>query len=154
VRIRANFLVVGLVVGAGLAHGQVRDDHNGYWWLQQDRLSKLGWLMGFADGVEAQRDSVIAACLDQGSTEASTAAQRQSVVEVCNNNAWRNFFLPPKVTFRQVIDGIDHFYADDRNKSLGVDVAVLYVYMQRNGASQAVLDDYCRKARKKTIQDK
>ena len=91
---------------------------------------------------------------ESGKYRSQNAAQRQSVVEVCNNNAWGNFFAPPKVTFRQVIDGIDRFYVDYRNKILGVDVAVLYVYMERNGASQAVLDDYCRNARKKTMQDK
>jgi len=151
-RIRANFLVLGLILCAGLAHGQAPDhSRNGYWWLKQTRSLKLGWVVGFVDGSEAVRTGVTGACPEQASSWVQTTAQDESAAKVCNNNQDLNRFKPPNATYGQVIDGLDHFYADYRNKTMTLAPATFYVYLELSGAPQSALDDYARNVRQPTV---
>ena len=104
-RIRANFLVLGLILCAGLAHGQAPDhSRNGYWWLKQTRSLKLGWVVGFVDGSEAVRTGVTGACPEQASSWVQTAGQDELAAKACKQQPG---FEPVQASER-------HLWAGDR----------------------------------------
>jgi hypothetical protein len=145
-RIRANFLVASLILSAGLAHGQKTEQLNGYWWLQHSDSFKVGWVSGYVNGSTVVVGYVATPCLKQDSAEA-TIAEYAEAAKTCNNNLDFNLFIPPKATVGQMVEGLDHFYADYRNRNIAIAWAISYVNQELNGASQSVLDEFARKAR-------
>ena len=148
--IRANFLVAGLILCAGLAHGQTAEPHNGYWWLQLPYPMKVAWVEGFGDGSDVVGSFVTWACGKQASAGLTTPAQYEWADKVCNNPAVK-LFMHPNVTYGQVVEGLDHFYADYRNKNIDVSSAIPWVYGELRGAPQSFLDEYMRMMREQTV---
>jgi hypothetical protein len=138
-RTRTIFLVISLVMCAGLAHAQSQED-NGYWWLKQDTPFKLGWIEGFVTGGETVKANALLIC------GINAAVYGNAVSGVCNVLG-NKLFEPPRATYGQVIDGLDHFYSDYRNKLIKIDFAVSYVYDELSGSTQSALDQEVRQLR-------
>jgi hypothetical protein len=153
-RIRANFLVAGLILCAGLAHGQnPPEKHNGYWWAKQPRPTKLAFVVGFHDGSEIVRNNIITACLVQngvGLEQIKQLLPGQPSYEAASadcdkkHNLLLNVLKPPTSTYGQVVDGLDQFYADYRNENIDFGLAIYYVFGELDGHPQNLLDEDVR----------
>jgi hypothetical protein len=144
-RTRANFLVAGLILCAGLAHGQNPPFRSGYWWLQMPRGMKLAWLEGYGDGQAAVTGWLAAPCLKHGET--FTEASYKAAEKACIHDDLSRFDSPRNATNGQIVDGLDQFYADYRNKTVVITEAIVYVNEELNGKPQPVLDELARKLR-------
>jgi hypothetical protein len=82
---------------------------DGIWWqsLKNDDARRLGYVMGYLDGIE------------MGTVLAAGAEGAKAVLALV---------LPSRVTFGQFVEGIDAFYADYRNdRTTPVSAAILRV---------------------------
>ena len=146
-RIRANFLVLALTVLGAVTYSQSLDEElhkTGYWWENQTRYFKLGYALGFVDGSEDLRAHITEACLRYTNLSIRT----ESTAFVCESNPAVNVLKPPtSASYGQLVDAVDHFYADYRNKFVEIIPAMTYAYMKLSGFSQDVLDNYARALR-------
>jgi hypothetical protein len=157
-RIRTNFLVAvaGLILGAGLACGQNNDQpQNGYWWAKLNQQERVAWIVGFNDGSEVVRGNITTACLNQAGASQEQMKQQlkpgpiyEAAAADCDKKLGLllNPYKPPKAN-GQIIDGLNQFYADYRNKNINVLAAVYYVYQELDGVPQNLLDEFVRSVR-------
>jgi hypothetical protein len=104
---------------------------------------KLGWVIGFAHGWE---HGIIDACIQQALLE-KTSAQHEWAKTCASNPVLSN----PNATAAQMVEGLDHFYADYRNRTINLGFAVSYVYKELNGTPQSTLDELARKLRQQNV---
>ena len=109
--------LVGILPALSVAEENRRD---GNWWLNQDPLTRSGYINGFLDGMglgsnfsywNFAKDTKMNACMEK-------------VLESYADYHSKYF---EKVTNRQLLDGIDSFYADTRNRRILVTDAVWLV---------------------------
>jgi hypothetical protein len=142
VKIRMGLaLLLLLLAGTAVAHGQ-EITHNGYWWAGQSQSFKLGFATGVAIAMTGNCDAAVFRCLaakNSGSVpdnlrgvEALTACQQTPEVEALNYSNLR---------IGQLVDGVDEFYRDFRNKNILIDVAMRYVKDELRGKTAKELED-------------
>lgn len=124
-----------ILVLAGTAHGQ-EQDRNGYWWVNRSQDFKLGFVTGFAMAMTGNSDAAVLRCLedkpDKTSAEAwKTCMQTPAVIGLSYNG----------LRMGQLVDGVDEFYKDFRNKGILVDVALRYVKDELRGMTDKELQD-------------
>jgi hypothetical protein len=138
-RIKASLVVVGLIACAGLVRGEER--HDGYFWLKLSGDQKVFWVGGFYDGVLIQKAQGIGGCSNEIATTSGS--------DICGKlGSYLDVYdAPQSATYGQIVDGVDHFYRDYRNKSIPLYSAVLYVNQELNGTPQSVIDERIRQFR-------
>lgn len=99
--------------------------HDGRWWIRLSALEKAIYTTGILDGVDVGEGISVRRGLD---------ATDDYVKEVHH--------LFGKVNTKQMVDGIDVFYRDFRNRSIPTYAAAWFVAMQISGADEARLQEF------------
>lgn len=127
-----------LLASCAVSQTQSAVHYDGHWWNGRDMSYKLGFVLGFIQGVglvadETQIDCVIAKYQQKRPPKAPPPT---GVSEACTNPRW-DF---DKIRSGELQEGLDVFYADFRNKAVFVNDAVLYVRDELKGKSAAELE--------------
>jgi hypothetical protein len=123
--------ILALCIGPAFAQESTRRDGN--WWRTQLRASQVSYMVGFFDGIElGNRFSYWSFANDQKATE-SLKRVFDSYEEYVDK------YLK-NVTSGQMVDGLDTFYSDFRNRSILVHNAVWLVANQVAGVPQDRID--------------
>jgi hypothetical protein len=134
-------LVLMALAGTSVAHGQ-EITHNGYWWVDQSQSFKLGFATGFAIAMTGNSDAAAFRCIaaKHGGTipeqypgnEELSACMQSPEVAALNYGGFR---------VGQLVEGVDEFYKDFRNKNILVDVGMRYVKDELRGKTSKELED-------------
>ncbi len=136
---KRHLLVTALVlsvvlVGSNLTSTAAADvPRDGHWWRDQDRLTRIRYLTGFFDGMDLghkfsywkfESDEKMEPCI-------------WKVVEAYNEYSAKYFNT---LTNIQIMEGLDSFYVDSRNRKILVTNAVWIVLNTLTGTPQDKLD--------------
>lgn len=105
------------------------DSRDGFMWLDMNSSTKIGYVMGFCAGANVASglwDSVN----DEGPVKLS-AKQKRLASRASDYTGLK---------FGQLVDGLDEFYRDFRNKQIQVEDAMAYVRNEIQGDTQDLLE--------------
>jgi hypothetical protein len=107
---------------------------NGRSWLSLSEAMKVGWLVGYTEGLRVAPSAVHG--------------------EPCTTQVKQVFDLyPQQLSFGEILKAIDHFYEDtSENSAIPVPAALQYVTRKASGATQTELDELASGLRKKAAQ--
>ena len=137
-------VILGVVSGVCTAEAQRKD---GYWWTDLQEDWKLFYVMGYHAGSESIFNSWwIWGIIEkyEGDPEQDYIPENQYVYlkhryDYYNENERLLGFL-----FRQILDGIDSFYGDFRNKGIYIIDAIRVVGMQLHSVEDEVVEEEIR----------
>jgi hypothetical protein len=127
VHIGIALMVLMLVLTlAGTAPGQEKD-RNGYWWVNQTQEFRSGFVLGYAMAMGVNSDAAWMKCVE--AKRGGADVKKASVEE------WQACMETPEVVRlsysgirpSQLVEGVDEFYKDFRNKNIVVELAMRYV---------------------------
>jgi hypothetical protein len=104
-------------------------------WRTMDQPAKTNYMVGFLDGMDLGHSYSIAQLLLKPSTKSCVkpaSDSYQDLVKTYMNN----------VTVGQIVEGLDTFYSDYRNRSIRIYNAVMVVVMPFGGVSKEVIESY------------
>lgn len=113
-------LFIGLLFLAPPAYSAVDDARDGNWWLEQPKIIKLGYMTGFLDGIHLGNNFAMWGFMDDPESESCLKKVGLSTIE------YEDRYLS-KVKVAQLVDGIDAFYSDYKNRSISTHNAVWLV---------------------------
>src|SRR5438105_12885178 len=127
-KIMRRFLVlIGVMSCLATTFGQEKPllRLDGYWWARQDQANKVTFAFGFA----------------AGATESSAEAKeffsllhcKEETQKVANLKSHLDDWNFSSIAAPQLVEGVDEFYRDFRNKGIHVVRAMLYVSAQIRG---------------------
>jgi len=125
--IRVIAIMFVLCLTAPLSRNQEYDRRDGNWWNQLDALSKPIYLSGLLDGMRLGNDFSVWG-VGQSSTDCKDAAK---LVQSAYAD-YRSKYLT-KVTNIRIVDGLDAFYSDAKNRGIRVNGATWLVLNQIAG---------------------
>ena len=133
---------LALLIICTLASGD-DDRRDGNWWRTQKRNARISYAVGFYDGITLGHNFSVWKYLSNGTkTEQDGVAQaRKSFVEYSRKYLYN-------VTTGQLVDGLDNFYADYRNRRIMVHDAVWLVVNAIAGTPQDELNKMTESWRK------
>lgn len=147
------------------------DDHDGYWWNRNDRMFKLGYIIGLCDGVAGVLNSLRRESLILDSYAAKPEEEKEEfwmfwgyypldwqntadILRTIGKREWTDWAISSG-TYGQLVDGLDEFYSDYRNKTLAISDALPIVGMELRGLPPEMIDDQKRLLRiRKTMREK
>ena len=135
-------LFIGALFGAGLFTslnaGQEYRPVTGYaFWSKADVNLKLAYLTGYSDAEQFYR-----LALDEGAKPLCTDAGKAWIEDFD-----RKVPTPNNVTFKQLIEGMDEFYRDWKNRAINLYLTRSIVRLQLTGRPRAEIEEATRKAR-------
>lgn len=132
-------LVLLVLAGTSVADGQ-EQTNNGYWWVDQSPTFKIGFATGYAMAMTANSDAAGFRCI---------AAKHGGIIpqQVPSNEELDACLQSPevmaldfgKIRMGQLVDGVDEFYKDFRNKSIDIGYAMYYVRDELKGKTDKEL---------------
>lgn len=124
---------------------------DGYKWTSlnkaKDKIWKLGWAIGFYDGVNQAAIESIGSLIVPGFTVQGTIFEVDPTIK---ERVGRTADLLRKkldfsgITFSQMVDGLDNFYKDYRNMTVLAQEAIWIVKLELRGAPQDFIDEEAR----------
>jgi hypothetical protein len=109
------------------------DARDGNWWLEQNKITKLSFMAGFLDGIHLGKNFSMWGFMDDPQSEACLKKV------VLSNTEFENKYLS-KVKVGQLVDGLDVFYSDYKNRSISPNNAVWLVLNEIAGTPKEKLD--------------
>jgi hypothetical protein len=107
-----SYKTIGLVllfVVAGYA--QTNDRRDGNWWNEEVKLEKYSYVTGFLDGTGLGEEFIFRGILDKNRNS-------PCLIKILNSfNTYDEKYFD-NVTNGQIVDGLDVFYGDYRNKKI------------------------------------
>ena len=134
-------LVLFVLSGTGIAYGQ-EQTHNGYWWVDKSLDFKLGFATGYVVAMVNATDSAAFRCL--AAQNGGTLPKKypgDEALKACQKEAEAVFVYFGGIPMGQLVDGVDEFYKDFRNKNLQIELAMLYVRDALKGKPDKELQD-------------
>ena len=116
---------------------------DGNWWRDQDRPTRSAYIIGFFDGMDLGYNFSYWGFAKDKEMKACMGKVVESYVDY-NSKYFKN------VTNVQLVDGLDSFYADFRNRSIRVSDAVWLVVNGIAGTPQERLDSMIENWRRNT----
>lgn len=116
--------VVSLLPNASLAADKTEMD--GYWWEKLDANFKLGWVSGYAKAMDLAGSIQMSTCASNMPLymkQFPNADPKVILQKICLGNTQFDY---DGIKMRQLVDGMDAFYKDYRNKQLEVGWAIQY----------------------------
>lgn len=113
---------------------------DGYWWMSMTPDFKLGWVTGYATAMDSAATSKMGACM------ATIPLYKEKYPNVDPNELVRKLCLGDVsldfdgISMGQLVNGIDAFYNDYRNKQLDVNWAIQYARDSIKGKAAQELD--------------
>ena len=119
------------------------DQRDGNWWRTESEVTKLNYVVGFFDGMDLGRNFgtwEFMHCTAGGRCVAIDNASASCISKVGEsyNSYYTKYFS--NVTNDQIVDGLNVFYSDYRNRRIRVSGAVWLVVNGIAGKPQAELD--------------
>jgi hypothetical protein len=100
--------------------------NNGRFWLEMQGEMKLGYLLGYIDGVHATSVTLAAGCPD----------------------VKRLRLLPHTLSSVEIAEALDEFYNDPLNRQIGIVFAITATARKAEGATSAEMDQMISEFRK------
>jgi hypothetical protein len=139
--IRLLAMTLALCLTAPLSRNQEYDRRDGNWWKQLDAVSRANYVAGILDGMELGNKFSVWG-IDQSDANCKDAAK----LVASSYSDYRSKYLS-NVTNIQILDGLDAFYSDARNRGILVNGAVWLVLNQIAGKPQAEMQALVEKWR-------
>ncbi len=113
-RKRLLLWAITLVFCVGLPFSARAEEHrDGNWWRDTAHMSKLAYMVGFFDGMELGHEfSYWHVKTEKGDVDMAAYNRSHDSYRGLNEEFFSN------VTSGQLVDGLDHFYEDYRNRSI------------------------------------
>jgi len=121
-----------LVVSRAVFASAEENRRDGNWWKTQDVISKLNYMTGFFDGMELGNKF---SYWDTVKEKNSSCSDRS----IQSYTKYKNKYVS-NVTNGQLVDGVDEFYSDYRNRRITVDNAVWLVMNEIGGTPRAQIE--------------
>ena len=137
-------LVVLIILGtvANVGADEVRFDGN--FWNKSDRTVKEFFISGVLGGIIAGQDRVTASAME-GVEKGQVDMKCFAAISSLRNSLEADL---EKIKVGQIVDGIDAFYSDSKNRSIKVKWAYLVVRQQIKGASEEEIKKFIESVRK------
>lgn len=126
-------LVISLLFICPPSSLAANDSRDGNWWREQDKILKLAYMTGFLDGIHLGNNFAMWDFMDDPESESCLKKVALST------SAYEDKYLL-KVKVAQLVDGIDAFYSDYRNRSISLHNAVWLVLNEIGGTPKEKLD--------------
>jgi hypothetical protein len=140
-RLGSALLLFGLL-GASVGNGQ-QQTHNGYWWVDADQQFKLGFATGYAMAMNDTADAAALRCLAarNGGTVPEKYPGDEALMGCMQSPEVASLTTFNNLRVGQLVDGVDEFYKDFRNKNIQIELAMRYVRDELNGKTDKELAD-------------
>jgi len=119
--------------------------HDGYWWDNVSNSLKLGYVIGLADGYETcyslfndlfwQADSI-------------SESDYYNILNEYAQYVTTLLYRTTDITYGEMVEGLDRFYGDQRNRGIMIEGVLKLVRMEVGGKSDAYIDSVARRLRK------
>lgn len=130
-----------MLLFAAVARNAPEDRRDGNWWRELERSQKINYMVGFFDGMELGNKFSYWGILDKNK---NNPAVRQVFGSYSDYD--QKYFS--HVTNYQLMDGVDTFYSDYRNRLILVDDAVWLVVNEIAGKPDAEMQKMIENWRK------
>jgi hypothetical protein len=139
---RIGFALILLLFGIRIGHGQSPSEpDNGYWWVNQSETYKVALVNGFAMAMTTAADRVTFMCLaEKNGGVIPEKYPGEDVLRACAQTPTATLFSFGGIRFGQLVEGMDEFYKDFRNKGVYVTAAMFYVRDEIKGKSAKELE--------------
>ena len=124
----AYLLLLLFALSSFNAKGEDRRDGN--WWRGHDRQTKVAFVTGFFDGMALGNKFSYWRQANAASSAEATKSYNAMVAQYLSN-----------VTSGQLVDGLEGFYGDFRNRRIRIDNAVWLVLNQIDGMPAAKFEE-------------
>jgi hypothetical protein len=130
-------LIVSPIIGT-----EKSPSNDGYCWTQYDYLGeisstwfKIGYLNGRYEGYDRLSNELYAIATLLSPGENPCARALMTIVD-----SWVDYYSLGGITWGQMIDGLDEFYSDWRNRQIEISDALYAVKLELTGASATDVD--------------
>jgi hypothetical protein len=114
--------------------GYAKDDrHDGNWWLSTDKTIRLGYVVGFLDGIHLGQNFSYWKFVDDADSEPCLKKV------LLSSGEYEQKYLS-NVKIAQLNDGLNDFFADYKNRRIMVDEAIWLVLNGIAGTPKEKLD--------------
>jgi hypothetical protein len=144
-------------VGTGLpqpapATAQVKTarEYNGYWWNDTSQTFKLGFVSGYILALSPLFDVMGLKCAMDAQRKRGLPPDQypgDEVLKSCIQSPEVAVYDFTNLRFGQLLEGVDEFYKDFRNKGVDIDFAMGYVRDELKGKSPDKLEGGLKRAR-------
>jgi hypothetical protein len=133
------FLLLSL--GTVTAHGETQS-HNGYWWADSAENFKLGFATGYAIAMTDASDAAAFRCLAaKNGGKVPEKYPGDEVFTACSQSPEAMSHNFGNIRVGQLVEGVDEFYKDFRNKNIEIQLAMQYVRDELKGKPAKELED-------------
>ena len=127
------------LAGAGRAEDR---PHNAYWWADFSRERNLVFVQGYVEAMTHAHGIAQWACLaDRNGGKLPEKYLGREAIEACSQSPTVTVYDFTDIPFGQLVDGVDEFYKDFRNKDVEINLGLRYVRDQLKGKSAKELED-------------
>jgi hypothetical protein len=137
-KVKSVLVALALAIPLQAALCQEYVAENGNWWLGQSRAQHVSFIWGFYEGMDLGRN------FSFWKYNEKEAAVIGSQVSTSYNEMGKRYMTG--VTAGQIIDGLDVFYSDYRNRSIKVHDAVWLVLRQIAGETNLNVENWRKNA--------
>lgn len=113
---------------------------DGYWWEKLDASFKLGWVSGYANAMDVAGSIQISTCaanMPLYVKEFPNVDPKVILQKMCLSDTRLDY---DGIAMGQLVDGVDAFYKDYRNKQLEIGWAIQYARDSIKGKAEEELD--------------
>ena len=138
-------LLLLATLGTGTGQGQdqsTKDSDNGYWWVKQSETFKLGFINGYALAMSNEYNRITLPCLGEKNPDLPPEKRfTDEAINACVQSPTAKHFDFTGIRYGQLLEGMDDFYKDFRNKGVYVSAAMFYVRDELKGKPAKELED-------------
>jgi len=138
--ILAVLIILGSVAYSGA--DEVRFDGN--FWRQQDRIMKEFFIAGVMGGINAGQDRVVGSAME-GVGDGKISMECFNTISGMKKSQEAAL---KKIEVGQLIDGIDEFYSDFKNRSVKVGWSFIVVMQQIKGTPKEEIEKFIESIRR------
>ena len=136
-------LVVLIILGTVANVGAEELRFDGNFWNKSDRTVKEFFISGVLGGIIAGQDRVTASAME-GVEKGQVDLKCFAAISSLKNSLEADL---EKIKVGQIVDGIDAFYSDSKNRSIKVKWAFPVVWQQTKGTSEEEINKFIESVR-------
>jgi len=132
------------------AQVKTAEDYNGYWWNDSSQTFKLGFVSGYIVALSPLFDVMSLKCAEDAQRKRGLPTNQypgDEVLKSCIESPQVAVYDFTNIRFGQLLEGVDEFYKDFRNKGVDIDFAMGYVRDELKGKSPDELEGELKRAR-------